>query len=1275
MARPLPEFLGTDRFLIVRQLGAGGYGVVYEAIDRQRNAHVALKMLHRADARHIYGLKQEFRSLAEISHPNLVSLYELLSAGDRWFFTMELVSGRDFVQAVRVMDQDTPTPEVDSRAQMLASDALTAEVTPTESSETLVDPVSPNVDFARIRDGLTQLVDGLGYLHGLGKLHRDIKSANVLITREGRLVLLDFGLVADFDSRGTDASMNLAGTPMYMAPERLEGKQASPAADWYAVGVLVFRALTGRHPFVGNPLEVWEAKRERDPPAPREFAPDVPDDLNGLCQALLARDPERRPAADEILARLTGERRAPVSRTSIASPGRRTPFVGRQVELHALDAAYAAAQEGRAVTVYVSGASGIGKTALVRHFLEELQRRQPEALVLSGRCYERESVPYKALDALVDALSRSLRGMTTPDVEALLPRDIAALARLFPVLLQVDAVASKRQRTHKLPESQELRRRAFSAFREMLGRIADRRPLVMFIDDLQWGDADSAAMLAGLLQPPDPPPLLLIASYRSEESDRIFLPSLLEHHRTPTADGDVRELVVTELGPGEAHDLSVVLIGSSGAQSTARAETIARESRGNPFLIDELARYAVEHQSPAAAPLASTFGSDDQLTVDTVISARVAALPGPARRLLELLAVSGRPLNVAIAREAADLRSTELEALSMLRARRLIRVRSVERTEQVEPYHDRVRETVLKQLSAPATQSHHRRLAEALEAARHPDPETLAIHFHGAGQPERASQYAILAATQAGEALAFDRAARLYRFALELHSPSRADRKRLQTELGDALSYAGRGREAAQAYQAAASAADAPLDELELRRRAGEQLLRSGHIDDGFAVMQGVLREIGIELAIGPKRAMLSLLWHRLLIRLKGLRFRERDASQIAPMELFKVDACWSVAKHVGMIDTIRGTDFQARQLLLACRVGDLPRVTRAISAEVAYSAVTGTRSARRTQKLLAMAETLAGRVGDAQSVGFVNVMKGMAANMQGRWKDSLESGQRAEKMLRDEARGIAWELDLVYLYSLLDLQFMGELPELRRRLAQFLAEARERDDLNAITNLRTRLAYVPHLAADEPDQAQLEIIRGIRQWSQQGFQLQHYYVLFAYAEVILYMGGGLVAWRMVDSNWAALKRSLILHSQNIRIEALHLRGRAALGAAADSADARARRQFLRTAAGVARRILKDRAEWAFGQAYLLRAGTAAAHGDTAGAIAELAAAERALTNADMNLHAAVARRRRGELLGAGAGAALVEDADAWMRSREIRNPLRMAALLAPGEYPDGRKG
>ena len=274
------------------------------------------------------------------------------------------------------------------------------------------------------------------------------------------------------------------------------------------------------------------------------------------------------------------------------------------------------------------------------------------------------------------------------------------------------------------------------------------------------------------------------------------------------------------------------------------------------------------------------------------------------------------------------------------------------------------------------------------------------------------------------------------------------------------------------------------------------------------------------------------------------------------------------------------------------------------------------------------------------------------------------------QDMLRESARGITWELDLVCFYSLLDLHFMGEFGELRRRLARFLKEARERDDLNAITNLRTRLAYIPYLAADEPDQAKTEVSRGIGQWSQEAFQFQHYFAFFAQTEIVLYRGAGLDAWRMVQSHWSDLKRSFILHSQNVRVEALQLRARAALAAACDDTNGPARRsKLLRTADRQARALLRENAPSAVGPALLVRAGVAAARGARREAIDYLVASERACASLNMNLHAAVARRRRGELSSGSEGAELVNEADVWMTSREIRAPERIAALLAPGEY------
>jgi serine/threonine protein kinase len=960
------KFPHIPGYEILGVLGRGGMGVVYRAIDEKRGVVVALKTLQRVDPAALLRFKQEFRALADVAHPNLVTLFELTAVGEFWFFTMELVEGVDFLTSAR-SGTDPPIPQTAEGPRPSASLSPGSGRPAQDSSpETLVQPhrglILAPAALAQLRSLLRQLAEGVSALHEAGRLHRDLKPSNVLVSTQGRVVILDFGLAAELGPSGLHQSAEpyLLGTVSYMAPEQAAGQPVSTASDWYCVGSILYRVLTGRPPFLGRPFEVLRDKQRFEPPAPCDLIPHVPDDLNDLCVDLLRRDREARPTGREVLRRLGRIAGAPEPAVAHHPTSHQpAPFVGRTRQLEFLEAAFADMCRGQAVACYIHGPSGAGKTALVRRFLDD-RVGQDRAVVLTGRCYEQESVPYKALDGVVDALGRYLRRLPLPSAQALLPDDIRSLVRLFPTLEEAQAVATAPRRAAEVPDPQELRRRAFQALRELMACLGDRHPLVVAIDDLQWGDVDSALLLSELLRPPDAPQLLLLGCYRSEDAATSPVPRALREvqgARGPRIDR--RVLALSMLEPAEAETLARALLDREDPAARAQAAAIARESGGIPLFVAELVRYL-----QADSGVLDRVPQANDLVLDEVLWARVRRLPEDARRLLEVVAVSGRPLGRAEASRAAELGAGDHTVFHILRSGRLIGGTSPAERDEIETYHDRVREAVAARIPPGALEDHHRRLAQVLESSGRADPEVLAVHFQGAGKLERAGTYYGQAAVRASEALAFDRAAKLFRLALELRPGDEAESLRLRIGLADALANAGRGPEAAREYLATVAGASA-AELLERRRLAAMQFLMSGHIDEGLAELRSVLGLVGITPPSTPRRAVLSLLLQRLRLRFRGYGFRLRDSRHVAAEDLTRIDICWAATRGLGFIDPIRGADFQARGLLLALRAGEPYRLVRALAMEAIHVSSAGGPSDRRVAKLLHAAEEIAHQLDD----------------------------------------------------------------------------------------------------------------------------------------------------------------------------------------------------------------------------------------------------------------------------------------------------------------------
>jgi serine/threonine protein kinase/predicted ATPase len=924
----LPPGFDHERFEIRSTLGRGTSSVVYRTLDRQRGAEIALKVLSVHGSASMLAFKREFRSMADLVHPNLVKLYELHAAGAELMFTMELVDGNDFLGFVRRPVGAAPAWVVGAPREALPERATVAEWSgpapervPMGLSGELeyFPPLAPE-QVPPLRAVTAQVVRGLMALHDAGHVHRDIKPSNVMVDDAGRAVLLDFGVAAELA-----AHAQAAGTPAYMSPEQAQGERPSPSADFYAVGVMLYEALTGRLPHSSD--DPVTDKLTRDPAPPSTLAPDVPVDLDRLCMALLSRDPSLRPEGSAILDLLCGDS----ERTLPPRHRTETPLLGRDVELRRIESAMREVSRGTGRVVLVTGRSGIGKSALMRQFL--VRARRKGAVVLTGRCYEQESVPYKALDAVMDAVCQHLASLPIEEREDVMPRHRWALGRLFPVLAQFssapmpadpslgesdprspEALQEIRQRqtlpvTMPYPLSDDtgplykppvrapapapapaparpsgpalssdplvasrstvvvgsptvgdlshrpittdparIRRQGVTALRQLLESLARHAPLIIAIDDLQWGDLDSAQVLAEVLSPPQPS-LLLLGSFRREDQDTS------EFLRTFLGAQSGHEVISLEaLDPGASLELARSLVRGSSRVSAADVAEVAQVSKGDPFLLVELARYVSNQDGPKL----TAHGLPHGLTVEAVVRARIRHLEAPARRLLEAVSVAAGPVARTVARRAADLGPQESTAVVQLRAANLLRVKGTRGVEVIETYHDRIRDAVQEQLGDEEHRAWHLRLVDALQAEGYIDHERIGKHLEAAGRRAEAVPRYLQAAAAATTTLAFDRAAELYRRALAPGLLPTAEEVRVRSEYADVLMRQSRFDEASSELGRCRTKMSPGEDRARIFHRLGEVELSRGDVQAAIDAFEHALADLGHPVPEGRRALWLN---------------------------------------------------------------------------------------------------------------------------------------------------------------------------------------------------------------------------------------------------------------------------------------------------------------------------------------------------------------------------------------------------------------------------------
>ncbi|MET0343018.1 MAG: protein kinase, partial [Polyangiales bacterium] len=1130
---------------MLRPLGRGSYGAVFEAVDPDTGQHVAVKELSRASGDHIARFKHEFRALADCHHPNLVGLKQLIEDDGRWLIVMELVPGSDFIEYVR--------PERDQLSQ-----ATTLPRAPAPANDN-----APPFDERRLRGALAGIAEGLAALHGYGLMHRDLKPTNVRVRPDGRAVLLDFGLATRIDPALQSSRDMILGTVSYMAPEQAASADIGPPADLYALGVCLFEALTGELPFGGTrAVQVLRAKQEQDAPRASSRTRNVPPDLDDLCARLLDRNPAARPSPAEVIGACGSASQVgpwPVAR------GEETPFTGRDAELELLARALARTHMGEPRVVLLEGESGVGKTELVRAFVRRTRVSHPNLVTLRGRCYENEQVSYKAFDGCVDELAAYLQRQPADARARMLPVRAALLGQLFPVLRELREIESApRDGISADPTARRLE--AFGALAALLAKIAEERPLVLVIDDLHWADAESLRLLTALMQDAAAPPLLLVATLRPRED---FEPAMRAHVERVVALRQASVIELFGLPQPDARTLARALLDTR--VPDAWLTLIAKESQGNPLFIGELVRFAQRND----------LGSRGSLSLEAALSARITALDAQARALLEAVALAARPHGILVFASALGHREID-EPLRRLLAEKLLTLR---KGQLLACHNDRIRQAVLSLLPSSRHTRLHAELAAALSATPDGDSAEQGRHWELAGEPARAVDAYMAASTRALETLAFARAGELCARALSLlRNPQDPRTQVLTVRRAHALACAGMSGEAAELYREAAERAEGD-ERIRLRSHVAQQLMLSAQVAEGVAAARAVLRELGVSVPVGVLRLLVRYVYDRVLLTVRGMHGGGPVAASrrlaadvlsdllhpisilhplayvILPLELLRLAR--GLPQHIAIGLTMRGWFHTSS--------GKLARALPLLAESRRILASTDAPVAAATQQYLEGSVRLAG----------------------------FEHQRAAELLLAAHARLAELCPDRPWLVTnsrqqlLLAWYHVGRHDLLASTVVGWLAEARERND-----SLSTALlagmghGFVHALMHDAPDDAQRELDAALARVPAEPFSVPHYGALMAMPPVLIYRGGA-SALHWLDRFAETHRDAFLMKTRACRETLQWMRGLALLRAAEGQTEA-TRAESIRTARRIGDRLERSRSLYARAVGALLVAQTLA---------------------------------------------------------------------------------
>ncbi len=1079
----LPCNLGC--FLLIRQLGKGGMGNVYSAIDLRSTAHVAVKVMRHLDSWSIYRFVEEFSWLSQLNHPHLVKLYDAFSEGDVRYFSMEQVEGltiRNWFQ--------TLSPNEVSRWNML-------------------------------RQVLAETASAIRFLHDCDVIHRDVKPSNLMITPNRRAMLLDLGLAMRSGKSTVGLQLvdgaKIVGTIQYLAPEALCGESQTFASDWYSFGVLIFETITNSFP----PIAVDPKNKDLtlryqiNTEALRAKLEGLPEDLVSLCIDLLSADPRLRPLGNEIIQRLGAEDSQSLSFAAD------TICLGRDGILEEMTLSFKEPQQSGKL-VFLHGESGIGKTTVLKHWTRSQRLADDSLLLLHISCHLQDHTPLRALNLLAQQLVTLLPELPRDLWEDLTASEGAEIVYGFPQMQQLIGVQPRQKDTAIGVQELAARRAAgLHALLYWLRELSKRRSVIIVIDDAQWADADSGRLLSQLFSSSSGfQGLMLIADQGSSVKSPLVesMLSLLSSLEQPV----IKQLELKPLDKSICAQLLEKWSTAVGLQlQPAICTDLTRRSAGNPFLLREVLSAYVCH--------VSQFGLDDEAWLKSArnqgrgshLRSRFSLLPISMERVLQYLAIADEPLGFHQLHTVSRVLPHELLPLvNYLASQGWIRINGASLDSELEIAHDRFRDVVLDSMPEDRIYRRHYRIARTLSSESPPPWARIAHHYWEAKRFREAAACYMEAARNSARSCAHIEAL----WFLERAFHPNADRSvmehrnalRLQA---DCYAASGKSAEAIETYRALATSSNDQVESHLLTCLMGEQWISQGKLSEGIGCLAGALGDLGVTAGGGSSWYASMRLWmeaRQLAASYHGNRISSRGFEPFSATE-----QCLNrIGTALVFLDIELGTNLIiALANASAHRGSDSDRAITMLRWG-ALIALGGRRSRSNAAKWIRGGRRLAKISGNANAMALAQMCTFIWLFAHNRFQRAQFHGRKALNAYRMAGLTHQWEFGFIQWMLLIQNWYAGDLKALIEATKELRIQWQGNRDIVWSFWIHTHSAHLAELVADQTEEGRQAIAIVEAETKDQPFQSPKYFQWISALRQELYEGNIEAAQQIKEAGW-----------------------------------------------------------------------------------------------------------------------------------------------------------